>query len=141
MTRKIIITKKVYFATGKAKIKRRSYSILNEVALTLQANKQVKGVRVEGHTDSRGNAAKNKALSQRRADAVRDYLIQRGVVAGRLFAIGYGAEKPIASNRTRKGRFQNRRVEFVILDQAPGKVKTQPTRKRRPPAKPASKKK
>lgn len=120
---KIVITKKIFFDTNKATIKRVSNSILNEVALTLAAHPKIKGVRIEGHTDSRGNAQKNKDLSQRRAEAVRSYLVKRGVEPGRLFAIGYGPEKPIADNRTAKGREQNRRVEFFILEQAPGQAK------------------
>jgi outer membrane protein OmpA-like peptidoglycan-associated protein len=119
---KIVITKKVYFATGRAKIKRRSYGILNEVALVLRANPQIKGIRVEGHTDNRGKVAYNTSLSQKRADAVREYLIKRGTLASRLFAVGYGPEKPVDSNRTSKGRANNRRVEFTILEQAPGKA-------------------
>jgi outer membrane protein OmpA-like peptidoglycan-associated protein len=120
---KIIITKKVYFATAKSKIKRRSHTILNEVALTLRANPQIKGVRIEGHTDSRGKADRNRELSQRRAEAVRDFLIDKGIEPGRLFAVGFGPDKPIADNKSRAGRAENRRVEFVILDQAPGKTK------------------
>jgi outer membrane protein OmpA-like peptidoglycan-associated protein len=123
---KIVIVKKVYFATGRSKIKRRSYSILDQVALTLKANPQVKGIRIEGHTDSRGNKRRNVKLSQKRAEAVRDYLIGKGVASPRLFAIGYGPEKPIATNRTRRGRAKNRRVEFTILDKAPGTAKPAP---------------
>jgi outer membrane protein OmpA-like peptidoglycan-associated protein len=118
---KIVITKKVYFATAKATIKRRSFNILNQVALVLRANPQVKGVRIEGHTDSRGDAEKNKALSQARAEAVRGYLVKQGLAAARMHPVGYGPERPIADNKTRKGRADNRRVEFVILDDAPGK--------------------
>jgi len=121
--KKIVITKRVYFATGRSKIKRRSYSLLNEVALTLKANMQIKGVRIEGHTDSRGKRKRNLKLSQARAEAVRNFLIRAGVAPGRLFAQGYGPDKPVADNRTRRGRRQNRRVEFTILDQAPSATK------------------
>jgi outer membrane protein OmpA-like peptidoglycan-associated protein len=117
---KIVITKKVYFDTNKATIKRVSNNILNQIVLTLRANPQIKGVRIEGHTDSRGNAQRNKTLSQKRAEAVRDFLIKRGIEATRLFAVGFGPDKPIADNRTAKGREENRRVEFIILEQAPG---------------------
>jgi len=120
---KITILKKVYFDTNRARIKPVSFNILNQVALVLRANPQVKGVRIEGHTDSQGNAQKNKVLSQKRAEAVRDFLIQKGgIEASRLFAVGYGPDKPVADNRTAKGREENRRVEFVILDQAPGQA-------------------
>jgi outer membrane protein OmpA-like peptidoglycan-associated protein len=117
---KIVITQRIYFATNKATIKRRSYSILNQVALVLKANPQIKGVRVEGHTDSRGKPERNKVLSQQRAESVRDYVIAQGIEPARLFAVGYGPERPIADNKTRQGRADNRRVEFVILEQAPG---------------------
>ena len=120
---KIVITKKVYFKTAKATIQKRSHGILGEVALILNVHKNIKGVRIEGHTDSRGNDAKNKDLSQRRAEAVLNHLVSKGVNAGRLFAVGYGEEKPIAANKTRGGRAKNRRVEFVILDSSPGAKK------------------
>lgn len=134
---KIVILKKVYFATGRATIKRISYNLLDQVAQTLAANPQVKGVRVEGHTDSRGRKAANLRLSQRRAEAVRDYMIGKGIAAGRLIAVGYGPEKPIANNRTRKGRADNRRVEFTILDAAPGVAAPPPAAKPAPPVKKA----
>jgi outer membrane protein OmpA-like peptidoglycan-associated protein len=114
---KVVITKKIFFDTSKATIKKISNRILDELAAVLLAHQEIKGVRVEGHTDSQGDAKKNKELSQHRAEAVRTYLIGKGVAAGRLFAIGYGPEKPIAENKTAKGREQNRRVEFVILEQ------------------------
>jgi OOP family OmpA-OmpF porin len=120
--KKIVILKKVYFATARAKIKKHSFSILEQVALMLKAHPNIKGVRIEGHTDSRGNKRRNRRLSQKRAEAVRTFLIGKGVEASRLFAIGYGPDKPIDSNRTKRGRSKNRRVEFTILDSAPGKA-------------------
>jgi outer membrane protein OmpA-like peptidoglycan-associated protein len=117
---KIQIMKKVYFDTNKASIKKISNNILGQVALVLKANPQIKGVRIEGHTDSQGKADRNKTLSQARAEAVRAWLVKAGLEPARLFAVGFGAEKPIADNRTAKGREENRRVEFIILEQAPG---------------------
>ncbi|MFV0369473.1 MAG: OmpA family protein [Hyphomicrobiaceae bacterium] len=73
-------------------------------------------IRVEGHTDSTGRAAFNKALSEKRAQAVADYLSQAGVDANRIEAIGYGQEKPIAANNTREGRAKNRRIEFTVVE-------------------------
>ncbi len=114
---KIEILQKVYFASGRAIIKRRSYSLLNQVAQTLQAHDEIANIRIEGHTDSQGPERANLRLSQRRAEAVRRFLIKRGVAPERLDAKGYGESKPIANNRSRKGREQNRRVEFVIVEQ------------------------
>lgn len=114
---KIEIKETVYFQTGKARIQRRSFNLLNQVAQVLKASPQIKKVRVEGHTDSQGNDAFNKRLSQARAESVADYLAKRGVDRERLEPEGFGEERPVASNGTRSGRAQNRRVEFVIVEQ------------------------
>jgi outer membrane protein OmpA-like peptidoglycan-associated protein len=68
---------------------------------------------IGGHTDNTGDADRQLALSQQRADAVRAYLIQQGVPEAMLVAKGYGDARPIASNDTEEGRFRNRRVEFT----------------------------
>ena len=74
---------------------------------------------VEGHTDSIGNAAYNQKLSERRASAVRDTLVnQFGVEASRINAVGYGKERPVADNATNEGRAINRRVEASVEAQA-----------------------
>jgi len=75
-----------------------------------------KNVRIEGYTDSTGDAAYNQRLSQRRAQAVADALSARGIAPVRMTIIGYGENYPVASNATRSGRQRNRRVKFVILD-------------------------
>jgi len=67
---------------------------------------------IEGHTDNIGGAIPNKKISQRRADAIKNYFISKGINAGRLLATGYGLERPIASNKTSTGRALNRRVEL-----------------------------
>ncbi|MBK0402100.1 OmpA family protein [Adhaeribacter sp. BT258] len=72
-------------------------------------------VEISGHTDSRGSAAYNQALSLKRAKAVVNYLNEKGISEARLKAVGYGAQKPIATNKTEKGRKQNRRTEFKVL--------------------------
>ncbi|MFN3199300.1 MAG: OmpA family protein [Bradymonadia bacterium] len=113
----IEILEQVYFENGKAVIKTKSLVLLNQVALTLNAADYVKKVEVQGHTDDRGKDAANMELSQKRAEAVRDYLTSRGIAGDRLIAKGYGETQPIASNKTRKGRATNRRVAFVILEQ------------------------
>ena len=112
---KINIADKVYFETGKAVIQKRSYSLLNQVGGIIKANADLK-VSVEGHTDDVGNDAYNLKLSQDRADSVRRYLIENGIAADRLTAVGYGETRPVASNATDKGREQNRRVEFVVVE-------------------------
>lgn len=105
---------KVFFETGKADIRPESYGLLDEVATVLKNNPDVKHVVVEGHTDNRGAKALNTKLSANRAKAVRAYLVQKGVEPARLEAKGYGPSRPIADNKTAKGREENRRVEFVI---------------------------
>ena len=103
----------VFFETGQARIRTVSHPLLNEVALALKDNAKIR-VEIQGHTDSQGNDALNLKLSQRRADAVRIYLIKKGITSDRMVARGHGETVPIADNRTAAGRAQNRRVEFVI---------------------------
>jgi len=104
--------KGIQFETGKAVIKPASYNTLNQVANVFLNNPYYQ-VEVQGHTDSTGNPDKNLILSQKRADAVRDYLISRGVPASQLTSVGYGDTKPIDTNETKAGRANNRRVEFI----------------------------
>jgi outer membrane protein OmpA-like peptidoglycan-associated protein len=111
---RIDLKERVFFDTSKATIQRRSYQLLDDVAALLVANPGVTGIEIQGHTDDRGAADMNKALSQRRADAVKDYLVSKGVAADRLVAVGYGEEQPAEPNTTAAGRDANRRVEFVI---------------------------
>ncbi|TMQ18127.1 MAG: DUF4398 domain-containing protein [Deltaproteobacteria bacterium] len=111
--KKIELKQTVYFDTNRATIKRVSFPLLNEVAQALLDNPAIK-VEIQGHTDSQGRASSNLKLSQKRAEAVRTYLIKRSVASDRMVAKGYGKDVPIADNRTSEGRSQNRRVEFVI---------------------------
>ncbi|MFH1873717.1 MAG: OmpA family protein [Pseudomonadota bacterium] len=113
---KIVITQKVHFEFNQASIRPVSYPILDDVAHLLEINPQIKKVRVEGHTDWIGSDAYNQQLSERRAQAVRDYLIQKGIAPDRLIAVGYGEMRPIADNNTTKGRARNRRTEFTVLE-------------------------
>jgi len=117
--KKIEITEKVMFDTGKATIKPESDQLLKDVATVLTQNASVTKLRVEGHTDSVGKDSANKKLSQKRADSVKDFLVKAGIDANRLESIGYGEEKPIASNDTDEGKEQNRRVEFNIVTETP----------------------
>ena len=114
----IQILDKVFFQTGKSKVRSRSRTLLNNVADVLKAHPEIKMIRVEGHTDNVGKAEKNKTLSQQRAEAVVAYLIKRGVSADRLEGVGHGQERPLADNAIKTGRDQNRRVEFNIVDGA-----------------------
>ncbi len=107
----------VLFETAKSTIRAESKPLLNQVALQILANPQIRLVRIEGHTDDRGPAEDNFFLSQDRADSVRRYLVERGVEPERLVAEGYGEEQPIDTNETAAGRARNRRVEFVIVEQ------------------------
>jgi outer membrane protein OmpA-like peptidoglycan-associated protein len=116
---KITIADQIHFETAKATIRRESHGILDEVAEVLIDNPQIEKVRVEGHTDSRGSEVYNQKLSQERSESVRRYLIEQGVEADRLTAVGFGETTPIADNETEEGRQKNRRVDFTILKTAP----------------------
>ena len=106
--------KTILFDTGKASIKFESAEILSQIINVLKKFPKSR-FRIEGHTDSTGKKAKNITLSQNRADAVKIYLIQGGIASDRLESVGYGPEKPIASNKTKKGRELNRRVEINLI--------------------------
>ena len=113
----IVILQKVFFEFNEATITPGSHKILDAVAHILDANPHVLEVEVQGHTDARGTAEYNQELSQERADAVRRYLILKGVDEGRLTAMGYGKSKPIAEGDTDEAHDQNRRVQFMITAQ------------------------
>ncbi|RKW12351.1 MAG: OmpA family protein, partial [Capnocytophaga sp.] len=106
--------KTILFDTGKATIKFQSAEVLNQIINVLKKYPNSR-FRIEGHTDSTGKKAKNIELSQNRADAVKIYLIQGGIDQSRLESKGYGPEKPIASNKNKKGRELNRRVEINLI--------------------------
>jgi len=112
---KLEIKEQVFFATGKSVIQSRSFKMLDQVARVLQQHPEVDKLSIEGHTDDRGNAEANRKLSQARAEAVKGYLVSKGVEPARLEAKGFGPDQPIASNKTEKGRAANRRVEFIIV--------------------------
>jgi outer membrane protein OmpA-like peptidoglycan-associated protein len=106
----------VYFDTNKATIQPRSFALLDQVAAIIVDKTWIKQIRVEGHTDSQGDPKKNQALSEARANAVRDYLIKQGVDVSRVVAAGFGQDHPIESNNTARGRAANRRVEFKVVE-------------------------
>ena len=103
----------IQFENGKATIKTTSYAILDQVAKVFIENPSYV-IEVQGHTDNVGNYQQNLTLSEKRAQAVRDYLVKHGVDTNHITAHGYGPDRPIASNNTKEGRSQNRRVEFNI---------------------------
>ncbi|GEL12293.1 Thrombospondin type 3 repeat-containing protein [Flavobacterium glycines] len=107
-------SKSILFDTSKATIKAESNAKLEEIVKVMNEYNTA-NFKLEGHTDSTGNAAKNLQLSKDRAAAVKDYLIAKGISAERLSSEGYGITKPIASNKTVEGRAQNRRVEIILV--------------------------
>lgn len=113
--KKIEITEKVMFDYDKATIKPESHGLLNDVAKVLKENPGITKIRVEGHTDSDGKAKYNKTLSEKRAAAVKEFLVSAGIEGGRITAAGYGMERPVAPNDSPEGKDKNRRVEFNIL--------------------------
>ena len=102
----------INFDTDSAVIRAESKAVLDRIVTLLKADGSLK-ITVEGHTDNTGSLARNKALSQERADAVKAYLVKGGVDGARLRSVGYGSEKPVGNNGTAAGRAQNRRVELA----------------------------
>lgn len=102
----------IVFNSGSAEISNRYYNRLNAFAKFLIENNR--GGEIAGYTDNTGDANANQQLSEKRANAVRNYLVQQGVPAERLTAVGYGEQDPIADNSTAEGRNKNRRIEFNV---------------------------
>jgi outer membrane protein OmpA-like peptidoglycan-associated protein len=103
------------FETGNAVIKSTSYPALDALNELLARKPKFK-LRIAGYTDNQGNDAFNQKLSLSRANAVKKYLLEKGVDESRILAEGYGKENPVAANDTEEGRARNRRVEFTILE-------------------------
>lgn len=103
----------ITFGFDESNIQQQFYPVLNDVARTLNEYEQTT-IDVIGHTDSVGSDAYNQALSERRASAVAQYLVNQGVLADRIFVAGRGESQPIASNETEEGRARNRRVEIIL---------------------------
>lgn len=111
----ISILKNIYFDYDRATFKTESYSDLNKLESMLRQNSQIK-VEISGHTDAYGHWQYNRTLSQKRAEAVKDFLTKKGIDTRRIKAVGYGESKPLATNDDEdEGRELNRRVEFKVL--------------------------
>jgi outer membrane protein OmpA-like peptidoglycan-associated protein len=112
------ILRNIYFDSGKASLKPESYEELNKMERMLRENPEY-NIEIAGHTDKIGAADYNKKLSQQRANTVIKFLIDKGIESGRLTAVGYGEEKPLATNDDElEGREINRRTEFEIKGSA-----------------------
>jgi outer membrane protein OmpA-like peptidoglycan-associated protein len=113
--KKIIVLQKANFAFDSAELTPETRAILDEQAAVLEKESDVKA-EIAGYTDSIGSEEYNQELSERRAKAVEEYLISKGISADRLKAVGYGQSDPIATNWTKEGRTMNRRVELKVLE-------------------------
>lgn len=112
---KKLVLNDVNFNYDKATLRPEAHATLDEAVASLKEWGDGK-VEVAGHTDNRGTAAYNMRLSLRRAEAVRDYLVSKGIAADRLVVKAYGESQPVADNKTEDGRFKNRRVELQPLN-------------------------
>lgn len=103
--------KEIQFETNKSVLKESSYPSLQEITAALKAEPDL-NIEIQGHTDSAGGYDYNVGLSQRRAESVKAYLVSQGIAASRMTSKGFGPDRPIATNATKQGRAQNRRVEI-----------------------------
>ena len=115
----ITLSGAVLFTSAKADLSPGAQLKLNDVANALTQQDPDSKIVVEGHTDSQGSASNNQDLSQRRAQAVRDYLVTRGIATDRITAQGFGSTRSVADNTSTEGRANNRRVEIVVQPAAP----------------------
>ncbi len=111
---KAVTLENVTFALGKARLTSASKAELNKIVDFLKANPSTKA-ELSGHTDDAGIKAANQKLSQRRADAVKEYLVSKGATAANLTAVGYGSERPRDTGNTKEAKKRNRRTEFKII--------------------------
>ncbi len=111
----IVLRDPIYFETGKPVIKKESFAELDALAATLAQAKQLTLIEIGSHTDERGSSEYNLEISQQRADAIRDYLVGKGIDGQRLRAKGYGESKPLDKHHNAAAWAKNRRTELVIL--------------------------
>lgn len=111
---RIEIREKVFFELDSFGIRSESFPLLREVAQIIMRNPEIRKLRIEGHTDSRGDDAYNLSLSFDRAEAVREFLVAQGVERHRLNAMGYGERQPLAYGEDEESWALNRRVDFII---------------------------
>jgi outer membrane protein OmpA-like peptidoglycan-associated protein len=117
---KIELKETIEFELNSTTLVKKSTPVLDDVVQIMKDHPEITKIEVQGHTDSQGPRAHNVKLSTGRAAAVRKYLVDHGIEAGRIVSKGYGPDKPIADNKTEDGRAQNRRVEIHILERKPG---------------------
>ena len=114
---KVTLTNRdVHFGVDKTELTPEGAKVLDQFVEKLKSFDRMVFIEIQGHTDSTGSAAYNKKLGLKRAEAVRDYLHERGIPLNLMQVISYGEERPIADNSTREGRAQNRRVEILVLE-------------------------
>jgi len=111
---KLIIDQPVSFKTGSSELTDEGKEALKQVKEFLQSKDYISTMRVEGHTDTDGNAEKNQTLTEQRALSVCKWLVANGIECKRLLPVGFGATKPVAANDTPGGKAQNRRIDFVM---------------------------
>lgn len=108
-----LLQSRIRFASARADVQSRSFGLLDQIAQTAAACPGT--LRIEGHTDATGQEPFNQTLSENRAEAVKQALVERGVDAGRLSTVGFGSARPVDTNETRRGRAANRRIEISVV--------------------------
>jgi OOP family OmpA-OmpF porin len=125
LLQKVLMLGRIDFGGGKADVSDDSYGLLDRVAATIERCHDA-AVEVGAHTDSDGSTQANLRLSQERAEAILEFLVDAGIKRERLTAVGYGEAKPIRDNETTEGKAANRRIEFVLTAEEHGEVVAEP---------------
>ena len=110
-----LVLNNIFYSSASSSLLKESFAELNTLVKLLNENPSLK-VEIEGHTDNVGSEQYNNNLSQKRADAVKNYLVEKGIAESRLKSRGYGFTKPIADNSTEEGRAKNRRTQIRITE-------------------------